>query len=183
MKINISNLSEGIHKYEFEESPSSIKLDERFSKQIFVIVELEKRRRQLFLTGHVKTSGTFVCDRCLAEFEKNISVDYRMTYVYDRKDAGEIDTIKSSETVDEITMVYPGMNEIEIDEDVREYVLISVPFKLLCKEDCAGLCPTCGKNLNYETCTCSTGTPSRKEEEIDPRWSMLIKKSNIKSQN
>ncbi len=55
MKINISNLSEGIHEYEFEESPSSIKLDERFSKQVFVKGELEKRRRQLFLTGHVKT--------------------------------------------------------------------------------------------------------------------------------
>ncbi len=161
MKINISNLSEGIHEYEFEESPSSVKLDERFSKEVFVKAELEKRRRQLFLTGHVKTSGKFVCDRCLTEFEKDLSVDYRMTYVYNRNDAGEIDK-------DEIIVIHPSTNEIEIDEDVRQYILISVPLKLVCKENCAGLCATCGKNLNYETCTCS-------EDEIDPRWKKLIK--------
>jgi uncharacterized protein len=166
MKINISNLSEGIHEYEFEESPFSVKLDERFSKEVFVKAELEKRRRQLFLTGHVKTSGKFVCDRCLTEFEKDLSVDYRMTYVYNRNDAGEIDQ-------DEIIVIHPSTNEIEIDEDVRQYILISVPLKLICKENCAGLCATCGKNLNYETCTCS-------EDEIDPRWKKLIKsqKSN-----
>ena len=150
MKINISNLSEGVHDYEFEESPSSIELDERFSKTVSVQVKLEKRRRQLFLTGHVKTSGRFVCDRCLDEFDKDMSVDYRMTYVYDAHDAGEVDK-------DELTVIHASTNEIKIDGDIKEYLLISVPLKLLCKEDCAGLCGTCGTNLNHEMCNCSEG--------------------------
>jgi len=150
LKINISNLSEGTHKYEFEEPPSSIKLDERFSGPVLVQAELEKRRRQLFLTGHVKTIGRFVCDRCLDEFETGIGVDYRMTYVYDPSDAGEIDK-------DELTVIHTSTNELKIDEDVREYVLLAVPLKLLCKENCAGLCGTCGANLNHETCDCATG--------------------------
>ena len=176
MKINISNLSEGIHEYEFEESPSLSKLDERFSKQIFVKVELEKRRRQLFLTGHIKTSGVFICDRCLTEFEKDMSIDYRMTYVYDRKDADEIEKSNATDGIDEITVIHPGMNEVEIDEDVRQYILISVPLKLLCKENCAGLCPACGKNLNYEICSCAKGDGTDAKSKIDPRWEMLVHK-------
>ncbi len=147
MKINISNLSEGVHEYNFEESPSSIKLDERFSKPVLVQVELEKRRRQLFLTGHVKTSGRFVCDRCLDDFDSDINIDYRMTYVYEAHDAGEVDK-------DELTVIQTSTNEIDIGEDVMEYIVLAVPLKLLCKENCAGLCGTCGANLNRETCNC-----------------------------
>ncbi len=176
MKINISNLSEGIHEYDFDEDPSSIKLDERFSRQIFVKVELEKRRRQLFLTGHVRTSGEFTCDRCLEEFNKDMKVDYRMTYVYDRNDAGGTDKFDPPESGDEITLLRTGMNEIDIGEDVRQFLLVTVPLKVLCKEDCAGLCPSCGKNLNHGHCNCSEEFPSDNKDEIDPRWQGLIRK-------
>jgi DUF177 domain-containing protein len=164
MKINISNLSEGIHEYKFEETPSSIELDDRFSKPVIVNVELEKRRRQLFLTAQVKTSGTFVCDRCLEDFETHIDVDYRMTYVNDMNEAGEIDQ-------DELTVIHASTNEIDIAEDVKEYILLAVPMKLLCKEDCAGLCANCGTNLNHGTCNCP-------REESDPRWDKLKKITN-----
>ncbi len=166
MKINISNLSEGTHNYEFEENPSAIELDERFSKQVIVRVEIEKRRRQLFLTGHVKTAGTFCCDRCLDDFEKNVDVDYRMTYVYEKPDDGELEG--SPEEGDEITVIHESTNEIDIAEDVREYILLSVPMKLLCRDDCAGLCGNCGANLNRETCVCP-------KSDIDPRWEELKK--------
>ncbi len=147
MKINISNLSEGTHEYTFSEIPSDIRLDERFSETVSVQVRLEKRRRQLFLTGHIDTSGRFACDRCLEDFDKPLSVDYRMVYVYDESDAGEVDK-------GEITVLQPGSNVIDIDEDVRQYILLMIPLKLLCKEDCAGLCGTCGANLNHVVCDC-----------------------------
>lgn len=147
MKINISNLSEGIHDYQFDEPPSDIGLDERFSSTVSVQVKLEKRRRQLFLTGHIKTSGRFVCDRCLDDFDQILNIDYRMAYVYDESDAGELDR-------DEITVLQPSSNVIKIDDDVREYILLAVPLKLLCRDDCAGLCGTCGANLNHAVCDC-----------------------------
>ncbi len=147
MKINISNLSEGVHDYQFDEIPSDIGLDERFSNAVSVQVKLEKRRRQLFLTGNIKTSGRFVCDRCLDEFGKDLDLDYRMVYVYDKSEAGEIDK-------DEITVLKMSTNVIDIDEDVRQYILLAIPLKLLCKENCAGLCGTCGANLNHKACNC-----------------------------
>ncbi len=154
MKINISNLSEGIHEYKFEENPSSIKLDDRFSEPVIVKVEVEKRARQLFVTGHVKTSGKFVCDRCLDDFDKDIGVDYRMAYVYNASDAGGTDRSNTPYSGDEITVIHASTNEIDIAEDVREYILLAVPMKLLCREDCAGLCGTCGANLNHGACSC-----------------------------
>ncbi len=159
MKINISNLSEGVHEYDFEETPSTIELDERFSKPVVVKVELEKRRRQLFLTAHVKTSGRFVCDRCLEDFDRDLEQDYRMTYVYEMNDAEGLDQ-------DEVTVIHASTNEIDIAEDVRDYIFLSVPMKLLCKDDCAGLCRKCGKNLNRGPCGCPT-------EDTDPRWEKL----------
>ena len=161
MKINISNLSEGVHEYKFEDEPFVIRLDERFSKTVFVNVELEKRRRQLFLAGHVKTIGRFACDRCLDDFDQGISFDYRMAYVLDKSDAVEFDQ-------SEVTVISTSTNEIDISEDVRQYILLAVPLKLLCKEDCAGLCSTCGANFNRETCTCP-------KNDIDPRWEKLKK--------
>lgn len=175
MKINISNLSEGVHEYVFEESPSQIELDDRFSKSVSVQVELEKRRRQLFLTGSVKTVGRFVCDRCLDDFESVISFVYRMTYVYDASDAGEVDK-------DELTVIHSSTNEIKIDEDVRECVLVAVPLKLLCKEDCAGLCGTCGVNLNHETCNCPERIRLEGKEEIQ-RDHIGKKKKNTVGKN
>ncbi|HEY9165589.1 MAG TPA: DUF177 domain-containing protein [Candidatus Kryptonia bacterium] len=164
MKINISNLSEGVHEYDFAEEPSSFKLDERFSGTVTVHVKLEKRSRQLFLTGQVRTAGRFSCDRCLDDFRKEIKLDYRMAYLYNEHDAGEMDK-------DEITVIHASTNEIEIDEDVREYILLAVPLKLLCRDDCAGLCPSCGANLNHGNCNC----PKR---DIDPRWEQLKKMVN-----
>ncbi|MGB9809870.1 MAG: YceD family protein, partial [Caldanaerobacter sp.] len=48
------------------------------------------------------------------------------------------------------------------------FVILSLPMKFLCKEDCKGLCPICGTNLNYGSCSC-------KREDIDPRLEVLSK--------
>ncbi len=59
-------------------------------------------------------------------------------------------------------------NTIDLTEAIRQYALLAVPMKPLCREDCAGLCPTCGQNLNQGECHCPSQT-------IDPRWSELSK--------
>ena len=51
-------------------------------------------------------------------------------------------------------------------EAAREQLLLALPLKVTCREDCKGLCPQCGKNLNQERCSCST-------EVEDPRWAAL----------
>jgi uncharacterized metal-binding protein YceD (DUF177 family) len=56
-------------------------------------------------------------------------------------------------------------NIMDISEALRQYTLMALPIKRLCMQDCSGLCPTCGTNLNEKKCNCTT--------EIDPRWEKL----------
>ena len=55
---------------------------------------------------------------------------------------------------------------MDLDELIRTDILLELPTKFLCKEDCKGLCPTCGKNLNEGACNCQT-------HQIDPRLEVL----------
>ena len=55
---------------------------------------------------------------------------------------------------------------ILLEDVLREQVLLALPLKSTCREDCKGLCPQCGKNLNQEPCSCS-------EPAEDPRWAVL----------
>jgi uncharacterized protein len=57
-------------------------------------------------------------------------------------------------------------HSIDLTEAIRQYALLTVPMKALCKQDCAGLCPRCGQNLNQGKCDCPA-------EETDPRWARL----------
>jgi uncharacterized protein len=68
---------------------------------------------------------------------------------------------------------------LDLTEAIRQYIVTAMPMKSLCREDCAGLCPTCGKDLNQGKCGC-------KQEELDPRWAELLKLKNsnkLKSTN
>ena len=62
-------------------------------------------------------------------------------------------------------------DKIDITKDVRDYALLAIPMKKLCKEDCKGLCVNCGKNLNEGDCNCS-------KDMIDPRWLPLQELKN-----
>jgi uncharacterized protein len=165
MKINISKLSEGEHFYTFIVKPSDLELEsKRFNKPVYVEATLEKSKKQLSLRAMVYTIGRFQCDRCVEDFDMVLENSYRMYYVYSEEDSKKYEQ-------DEVMVITPETNEIDISDDVRQMVLLAVPMKLLCYEECLGLCPKCGKNLNFETCTC-------KVEEIDPRWAPLLKLMN-----
>jgi uncharacterized protein len=164
-RINISNLSEGIHEYHFEAEPSKIGLDERFSGVIKIEVKLDKSISQIFLQAEIGAEGNFFCDRCLENFHQGLNTAYSMMYVQ-----GARSTIDMNKE-EEIQIIKVDMNYIDLDDDVRQYLLLTIPQKLLCREECQGFCPTCGVNKNIASCTC--GAP-----EVDSRWDALKKLSH-----
>ncbi len=159
MKINVSKVAEGTHDYELKAEPAEIRLDEQFHDTVHVAVKLEKSKRQMHLRAQVKTVGRFHCDRCVEEFRLQLGNAYEMFYITEESE-------RNLYNADGLQVLSPDVNEIDISEDVRQIVLLSIPQKLLCKESCAGLCPRCGRNLNRERCVC-------KAEEIDSRWEKL----------
>jgi len=164
-RINISNLSEGIHEYRFEAESSKIGLDERFSGTIKIEATLDKSNRQVFLDAKIQAEGSFFCDRCLDNFHQELNTAYSMVYVQGARST--IDLNKE----EEIQVFTADTNYIDLDDDVRQYILLTIPQKLLCRDDCQGFCPTCGANKNIANCTCDA-------QVIDSRWDALKKLSH-----
>ena len=96
----------------------------------------------LRVAGTVRTSKQFICDRCLAEGEREIALDFSEDYA---KTPGDTDE----------AVLYDG-DAIILDDLVRDTLLVAEPLRELCKSDCKGLCPVCGQNLNEGQCDCDT---------------------------
>lgn len=166
LRINISRLSEGRHEFDLEAEPSEVGLDERFDQKVKVHAHLEKSGRQLALRARLSSSGKFTCDRCLDQFRKELVAQYSIVYSQEQHPS-----TLTEEGEQELQIIGSDVNMIDLGEDVRQFLLLSVPVKLLCKEDCKGLCPSCGTNLNRNQCSCSAN-------DVDPRWAALKKFSD-----
>lgn len=109
----------------------------------------------LLMKGSVTTTIHGICDRCAAEFTRDIDFPIDVVLVTE---------LASEENEDE--WVFPLVGDsADLDDIVRTVFVLNLDSKLLCKEDCKGLCPRCSKNLNDGKCTC--------EKELDPRLAAL----------
>ncbi len=158
--INISKLSLGHHARSLEAQPGDVGLDSRFTQPIRVEAALEKSTRQLYMRVRITTGALFTCDRCLGEFPREVTAGYAIVYVMGEQSA------ERPIGGEEIQMITPDTNVIDLGEDVRQFTLLALPQKSLCRDECEGLCPTCGVNKNRSSCSCH-------EEEVDPRWAAL----------
>ena len=159
LRIRITGLSNGIHEYDFSADPSGIGLDGNFDSPVILHAYLDKATRQILFRMDITTTGKFQCDRCLEEFRQSLTASYSLVYLYDTEDAAHYKE-------EEVQYITPDTVYIDPAEDVRQMIMLSIPLKLLCREECKGLCPRCGENLNNTTCTCEQNT-------VDPRWDAL----------
>jgi uncharacterized protein len=147
MKIQIGGLSEGLHRYQFRERAVTLELGEQFSDEVDIDAVLQRNGRQLYLNATVRATGLFLCDRCAAPVDLPLSATYSMYYVQDETDAGNLDPA-------EVQVIPRGLSSIDLAEDIRQVVLLAVPLKLLCRDDCRGLCTSCGADMNGGPCAC-----------------------------
>jgi uncharacterized protein len=109
--------------------------------------------------GNVEVS----CARCLDPVEHALKGDFDLIFRPLGVDQGPAE---HSITTDETEIGYYHKSGLVLEDVLREQVLLSLPARTLCRQDCKGLCPRCGRNLNSEACTCDTAV-------VDPRWSAL----------
>ena len=100
------------------------------------------------------------CARCLDPVEGTFKSEVERTVVTE----GALTKEQEEENIDEYVIACKGF--VNVDEQIEETVLFDFPKKLLCSEDCPGLCPKCGKKLRDGACSCPKKDP-------DPRWSAL----------
>lgn len=165
LQINIARVAEGEHRHHIEATPTDLQLDDGYIGPVRVDVGLIRTGRQFLLEAAFEVSSHRICDRCVEPFTLAQTGTYKILYVPDGSsgpadgDAPEVQTIPADAQV------------ISLDEDLRQFIALAVPGKLLCRDDCRGLCPSCGKNWNTGDCSCEQVT-------TDPRWDVLKKLTN-----
>ncbi len=114
--------------------------------------------------GRLEVQGHLVCVRCLDPVPWRSSEVFRIELV--RTIEPQVDTDELELADEELDRVVLGDDRLDLDELAAEQVLLALPMRTICRDDCAGLCPTCGANRNRpEACGC--------EPESDPRWEAL----------
>ena len=98
------------------------------------------------------------CVRCLSSFDKKSEIVVEEEYV-PIEETSDTSTRSALETEG---LVIHAQRILDMEPAVREYIILSIPMKPLCKEECAGLCPSCGVNLNEASCSCAKQPESSK---------------------
>ena len=115
------------------------------------------------LKGDLSTKLELACARCLESVMLDVNRDFELLYRPQGTDAGREEL---SVTAAEAEVSYYQGEGLLLEDVLREQILLAVPLKTICKEDCKGLCAHCGKNLNKGQCSC--------EEPVeDARWNAL----------
>lgn len=171
MRIELENLEGGKGSFAHTYQPDELDLmDDRL-----------RLEQPASVTGRIRTSGSEVrvsgkidarvevgCDRCLKALEVPVSAKFALEYItgqeYESTHVAELSTEEMA------VSVFDG-ETIDVDEIVREQILLAVPDRALCNDDCKGICSNCGTDLNSGNCNCESS-------EIDPRWEALKKFKN-----
>jgi len=106
----------------------------------------------LLVQGKAKARVRATCDRCLTPFELEIISDFERQYVRG-PEGGQSSRSPTGEGRGDDVREYQG-DVVDIGPDVRESLSLAMPMKLVCADECKGLCPSCGKNLNEGPCDC-----------------------------
>ena len=166
MRLDLSQVRTGREHYEKVYDPGVFSAD-REAFQVVAPVALSfdilKDKEQFHLTGTVRTTLELPCSRCLEPFTSPVDASFDLRYQPHALNTGN-DEREIEE--DDLSTAFYENDEIDLGQLMREQFYLSVPMKPLCQDDCRGLCPVCGTNLNRGTCDC-------KQDWEDPRLAVL----------
>jgi uncharacterized protein len=120
--------------------------------------------------GEIQAELVAPCDRCATEIALPLTLPFDLFYTpreaAGAKEAGEVELHER-----DLDFATFENDEINLDDLVLEQIELGLPSRMLCREDCKGLCPQCGADRNEETCGC--------ESPRDPRWQALAEFSTL----
>lgn len=158
----IMNLKDGIRKINVPielESFSVRGSAYKFQKKSLAELTIKNlRERKISLQVKAEIVLLIPCDRCLEEVSVPIIIDFFKEFDFKQSDS------QRTEDLDETSYIIGY--DLDVDKLVYEEILIGFPMKVLCMEDCKGICKMCGTNLNHKECGCD-------RTEFDPRMSVI----------
>lgn len=165
MQINLSELfvckgkvmqyEVPIEMDEFVTAAGKYSLTQKMPLQLTIT---HSKNRNLKICGKLDLHMTIPCDRCLEPVDNHLQITFER----------DVDANATEEERIEALDEQPYINGYNLDVDQLVYgeLIVNIPMKVLCRQDCKGICNRCGANLNYETCACDV-------TELDPRMSVI----------
>ena len=115
------------------------------------------------LRAHFEGRFEVLCARCIEPVQQSLAGDFDLIF---RPGGVDNQPGEHAITEDETEIGYYEESGLLLEDAVREQVLLALPGRTLCQEDCKGLCPQCGANRNTAPCSCE-------ERPVDMRWNAL----------
>ncbi len=126
-------------------------------------IRLLKFGTRVLVEGDAEMTASLSCSRCLKEYTVPLKVSFSEEYIPEVQDSSGGEREISG---NELNVGYYKDDKIYIEDIIKEQMLLVLPIKQLCKDDCKGLCSKCGQDKNAGSCEC-------KHEHVDPRLAKL----------
>lgn len=162
MKIVIPDIPEEGLVVELQEKISIE--DVSISSPVKAQLAVSRTAGEVLITGNLSVELERQCSRCLKDVRQYLVLPVSVVY----HPAAEMGSEKHGLRDDELDMGFYTGEDLDLQELITEQIMLSVEMKPLCSEDCRGLCPKCGIDLNLGACTCV-------QKELDPRLEVLKK--------
>jgi uncharacterized protein len=157
MIVDLTTISSATRRFDFTLEPEWWKADGEYDQvlgpagPVDVSISIYRTGNKFVMNGEISGTLRARCDRCLDVFENDFSTIFEIYLMFPRED----DILEEMELDDQdMGIDFVTGDELDLGVVAREQIHLAMPMKVLCREDCAGLCPGCGANLNRETCRC-----------------------------
>ncbi|PID56650.1 hypothetical protein CSB45_10480 [candidate division KSB3 bacterium] len=132
---------------------------------------IRKLEEEVTLEARLIAEVEMSCSRCLKAHRQHVDECFKLIFLPEPQEQKAADELELRET--DLYVEFYRDKIIDLEDIVREQLLLMLPFKPLCREECLGLCSSCGQDLNEGTCACP-------KDRIDPRFAVLKKLSGQK---
>lgn len=167
MQIEVEKLKDAGESFAHTYQPGELTLDDediRLAADATVEGRASRKRDEVRVRGTIKAAVEVACDRCLTAVPVPVEIEFDTAFTH--VSAATIASEHLELKPDDLRVDFYEGESVDVDELVREQILLALPMQFLCDDDCKGLCPTCRTNLNAEEHECE-------QREVDPRWAAL----------
>lgn len=165
VKINLHSLGEGEHKFEFEENENEFSIENlKILSPVKISITADKVSTQI--NFNIQVSGKYIleCDRCLKDYESEFQTSFPLILKYDF--TGELTGKENPDP--ELVYIPKEQHSYDLTNDIRDFIILSVPMRIIPDENKAGECSECGIKISE---LLNTGQDS----SLNPVWEKLLK--------
>jgi len=155
LTIELAGLTPGVNHVRLEAAPAEVGLDPaEWSGPVRADLAVDKNGERVVVRGTLSSTASVECVRCLKSFPMPVSTPIEVF----AERAGTGSRREEQELERDRYMAFHDGRHLDLGEEAHDALLLEVPMAPRCREDCRGLCPRCGADLNEGPCDCSVTT-------------------------